>query len=47
MQKEKDHSNPAQVGRLKEYAEKRQLEEPEIFEKKGDKASLRITYLIT
>ena len=31
-QEEKDHSNPAQVRRLKEYAEKKQLEELVVFE---------------
>ena len=31
-QEEKDHSNPAQVRRLKEYADKKQLEELVIFE---------------
>ena len=31
-QEEKDHSNPAQVRRLKEYADKKQLEELVVFE---------------
>src|SRR3989344_8034845 len=31
-QEEKDHSNPAQIRRLKEYADRKQLENPVIIE---------------